>query len=117
MKWKDRINKILEAERGRLETKLSEAEANYRDTGYQRYYTQMGKYDDELAEIDSFMRSQLKIATAESETRRYRKAINEYRKQLDQYSLYHKGVDRPVEETVSELRTRLELALGEARAR
>lgn len=110
-KWKERIDKILTAERERIEKKLKEAEGNYRDTGYSRYFKQMEKCEIELAEIEDFQKSGIKIAKAENIGRRYEKAINKYREKMDDYVRYHKGMERPIEETVEALKTRLYTAL------
>lgn len=116
-KWKDRVERLLDAEHSRLELKYLEAQGNYRDTGYARYYNQMEKLEGELEEVDNFRNGALNTARVESEARRYRKAIFEYRDMMDSYVLDHKGVERPIEETVSAMRSKLELALANAGAK
>ena len=116
-KWKDRVKKILDTEREKIEHKFLEAEGNYRDTGHGRYFNQMERYEKELVEIDDFLNSQLNVNRAESEARRYRKALIAFRQQMDDYILYHNGVDRPIDETVKALQLKLSTCLTNAGAK
>ena len=112
-KWKERVNKILDAEQARLKEKYREAEGSYRDTGYDRYYKMMNRCEQELEDLYAFRNSKIVIAENESKLRRYRKVVNEYFKSLEAYTEDHKGVERPIEETVSALKHRLQQALYE----
>lgn len=112
-KWKERVDKILDAERTKLKEKYHEAEGNYRDTGYDRYYNMMTRAEDELEALETYRNSKLIIAQADSKNRRYRKVVDEYLRSLMAYATDHTGVDRPVEETVRALKHRLEQALLE----
>lgn len=112
-KWKERVNKILDAEQARLNEKYRDAEGCYRDTGYDRYYNMMNRCEKELEDLYAFRNSKIMIAENESKLRRYRKVINEYFKSLAAYTEDHKGVERPIEETVSVLKHRLQQALNE----
>ncbi len=112
-KWKDRVNKILDAETQRLKEKHRDAEGCYRDTGYDRYYNMMNRCEKELEELEVFRNSKIMIVESESKLRRYRKVIGEYFKSLSAYTEDHKGVERPIEETVSALKHRLQTALYE----
>ena len=111
--WRERINKILDAEIAKAREKYREAEGSYRDTGWSRYYNAMEKAEAELDEIESFRRSREILATAESRARRYGRAVTMYRKSMSEYAEMHKGVERPVEETVSVLKHRLDQELYE----
>lgn len=112
-KWKDRVNKILDAEEQRLKEKYRDAEGSYRDTGYDRYYNMMERCEKALNEVQEYRNSRIMIAEAESNARRYRKVVTKYLASVSEYAEDHKGVDRPVEETVGACKYRLERALQE----
>lgn len=112
-KWRERINKILDAETERLKAKYREAEGSYRDTGWTRYYTAMEKAEAELNELEEFRRSREILAATESRARRYGRAVTMFRKSMSEYAEMSKGVERPVEETVGVLKHRLDQKLYE----
>lgn len=112
-KWSERINKILDAEIAKAREKYREAEGNYRDTGWTRYYTAMEKAEAELNELEGFRLSKVNLAAAESKARRYGRAVTMFRKSMSEYAEEHKGVERPVEETVGVLKHRLDQELYE----
>ena len=114
-KWRERVNKILDAETERLKQKYRDAEGNWHDTGYQRYYSQMEKIEAELDDIDTMRNGKIELQRALDESLRLRQAIGEYQKQLEEYKMYHKGVERPIEETVDQLKIKLAIVLGNAR--
>lgn len=112
-KWRERINKILDAEIAKAREKYREAEGSYRDTGWTRYYTAMEKAEAELNELEWFRMSKVNLAQAEGRSRRYSKVVGEFRKSMTAYAAAHAGVERPVEETVKALQHRLDQALYE----
>ena len=112
-KWQDRVNKIIEVEQLKLKAKYKEYEGNWRDTGYDRYYNAMERLENELDELELFRNSKLAVIQAENKTRRYRKVMTEYLSSMSAYAENHKGVERPVDETVKELKHRLQRALNE----
>lgn len=115
--WKDRVNKILDTETEKINAKLNEATGNYRDTGYQRYYNQIERCENELDEIETYRHARREIAQAEYEAQKLRKAITAFRDRLDAYVKEHKGIERPIEDTIANIKAGLDFELGEARAR
>ena len=113
VKWRERINKILDAEIAKAREKYREAEGSYRDTGWTRYYTAMEKAEAELNELEGFRMSKVNLAAAEGKARRYDRAVTMFRKSMSEYAEEHKGVERPVEETVGVLKHRLDQELYE----
>lgn len=114
--WKTRVIKMLDAERGKVELKLREMQGNYNDTGYERYYNLVQKYEAQLDEIDTYRNAQLSVARAEGEARRLRKGIYAYREHLKAYGTNHKDVYRPVDETAKALLDMLELDMAQSGA-
>lgn len=111
--WKERINKIIDAELEKARAKHRDAEGCWRDTGWERYYKAMEKAESEIAELETFRNIKLNLAQAEGRSRRYGKVVGEFRKSMTAYAEDHAGVERPIDETVKALKHRLDQALYE----
>ena len=71
------------------------------------------KAEAELNELEGFRMSKVNLAAAEGKARRYDRAVTMFRKSMSEYAEEHKGVEKPVEETVGVLKHRLDQELYE----
>ena len=72
----------------KAEKKLSEAKGSYRDTGYDRYYNKMQKYENEIEELIAYRDRDDAILDAISEKRRTRQELEEIKKDLSNKIFY-----------------------------
>lgn len=68
------LAKIIEKERKRLRNKYDYHRANHRDTGNNRNYNLMNRYEDELIELDHL---QTRINQMESQEYRFNSLLND----------------------------------------
>lgn len=113
-KWEERIHKILDSERERVEQKLYEAYGNYRDTGYSRYTKQIDKLEKELCVINTYIDGPAVTVPLELEAKRYEDAIREYRTDMLEFrgelpELYMHNARGMVDHAI----TKLDIILGD----
>lgn len=78
-----RANAILQKAIDSILEMRREAEGNYHDTGYGRYYNKMQACDDDVARLEGVMHSVRELAEAEREIARYRRMFALYQDKLD----------------------------------
>ena len=109
------INEAIE----KLEAEKKEAQADFWDTGYDRYYNKMHRCEDQLEHLREYVDSR-------SDVKRYRKrianlesGISVYMKKLDELQIELRGdiPDNQLAYIIERCKTRLELALDEAERR
>jgi hypothetical protein len=79
----DRANAIMKKAIDSIQADFAEAEANYRDTGYGRYFKKMQSCEDDIDRLERYICSAVELAKAEREADRYRRMIAKYREKLE----------------------------------
>jgi hypothetical protein len=88
----DRANAIMKKAIDSIQADFAEAEANYRDTGYGRYFKKMQSCEDDIDRLERYIYSAVDLAKAEREADRYRRMIAKYREKLDKlYAEEYRG--------------------------
>lgn len=88
----DRAKAIIQKAIDGINEERREAEGNYNDTGYQRYYNKMQACEDDIARLEGFIHSVRELALAEHEVARYRKMYSMYLDRLDNlYTDWYNG--------------------------
>ena len=67
-----RVQTILQKKQADLIEKLREAEGNYNDTGFERYYKQKERIEAQIDQLDTYLKAKRYLAEAEQETRVYK---------------------------------------------
>ena len=86
-----RVNSILDKAIDSLQSEHKEAEGNYRDTGWDRYYTKMERLEKEIDELETFRHVKKKLAWADKALDKQRKVKEIYLRKLDTLAEGHKG--------------------------
>ena len=96
-----RAQTILQRKQGDLIDKLREAETNYNDTGYERYYKQKERIEAQIDQLDTYIKAQRYLKEADRETKEYKDLIaaheaylRDYRERLPKGSVERDTVDR-----------------------
>lgn len=79
MKVIEKCKAMCEKEIARLKEEYDEAQGNYGDTGYDRYYKKMCKTEDAIEELEKFLYGD---AMAKDKARRYENMYNELKEGL-----------------------------------
>lgn len=88
----ERASAVIQKAIDGIRTEYREAEGNYNDTGYQRYYNKMQACEDDIARLEGFIHSARELALAEREVARYRKMFAMYQDRLDTlYTEWYRG--------------------------
>lgn len=66
----------------KLQAKYREAEGNYRDTGYARYYSAMEKLEAEIEKLENYRNGSAAVRLAEGELHRLHLACRDYQQKL-----------------------------------
>jgi hypothetical protein len=66
----------------------AEADACYRDTGYDRYYNKMNKFGKEIEELEEYAKSGEAVAEARREKEKVRHELEEIKKTLKNKIFY-----------------------------
>lgn len=80
-----RAQTILQKKQGDLIAKLREAEGNYNDTGYERYYNQKERIEAQIDQLDTYIKAQRYLKEADKEAKRYKDLIREHETFLRDY--------------------------------
>ena len=87
----ERVNGILDKAIDSLKAEYREAEGNYRDTGWDRYYTKMERIEKEIEELEKYRQVEAKLWQAEKALDKQRKVKEIYFRKLDTLAEGHKG--------------------------
>ena len=87
----ERVNGILDKAIDSLKAEYREAEGNYRDLGWDRYYTKMGKIEAEIEELEKYRQVEAKLRYAEKALDKQRMVKKIFFKKLDTLAEGHKG--------------------------
>ena len=88
-----RVNSILDKAIDSLQSEHKEAEGNYRDTGWDRYYTKMERLEKEIEELEKYRLIKTKLRQAEKALDKQRKVKEIFFRKLDTLAEGHKGED------------------------
>ena len=88
-----RVNSILDKAIDSLQSEHKEAEGNYRDTGWDRYYTKMESLEKEIEELEKYRLIKTKLRQAEKALDKQRKVKEIFFRKLDVLEEGHKGED------------------------
>lgn len=88
-----RINGILDKAIESLQNEYHEAEGNYRDTGWDRYYTKMERIEKEIDELKKYRQVDAMLRHAEKALDKQRKVKEIFFRKLDVLEEGHKGED------------------------
>ena len=80
-----RAQTILQKKQGDLIDKLREAEINYNDTGYERYYNQKERIEAQIDQLDTYIKAQRYLKEADKEAKEYKDLIKEHETFLRDY--------------------------------
>lgn len=87
----ERVNSILDKAIDSLKAEYREAEGNYRDTGWGRYYTKMERLEKEIEELEKYRQVDTKLRLAEKALDKQRTIKKIFFKKLDTLAEGHKG--------------------------
>lgn len=88
-----RVNGILDKAIESLQNEYHEAEGNYRDMGWDRYYTKMERLEKEIEELEKYRLIKTKLRQAEKALDKQRKVKEIFFRKLDTLAEGHKGED------------------------
>ena len=80
-----RAQTILQKKQGDLIDKLREAEINYNDTGYERYYNQKERIEAQIDQLDTYIKAQRYLKEADKEAKGYKDLIRDHETFLRDY--------------------------------
>lgn len=80
-----RAQTILQKKQGDLIDKLREAEINYNDTGYERYYNQKERIEAQIDQLDTYIKAQRYLKEANKEAKGYKDLIRDHETFLRDY--------------------------------
>ena len=80
-----RAQTILQKKQGDLIDKLREAEINYNDTGYERYYNQKERIEAQIDQLDTYIKAQRYLKEADKEVKGYKDLIRDHETFLRDY--------------------------------
>ena len=87
----ERVNNILDKAIDSLKAEYRKAEGNYRDTGWDRYYTKMERLEKEIEELEKYQQVDTKLRQAEKALDKQRTVKKIFFKKLDTLAEGHKG--------------------------
>jgi hypothetical protein len=87
----ERINRILDKALGDIKAEYDEANGNYRDTGWERYYTKMERLEAEIKELEKYRHVEAKLRQAEKALDGQRMVKKIFFRKLDELAEWHKG--------------------------
>ena len=80
-----RAQTILQKKQADLIDKLREAEINYNDTGYERYYNQKERIEAQIDQLDTYIKAQRYLKEADKEAKGYKDLIRDHETFLRDY--------------------------------
>ena len=80
-----RAQTILQRKQGDLIDKLREAETNYNDTGYERYYKQKERIEAQIDQLDTYIKAQRYLKEADTEVKEYKNLLKAHETFLRDY--------------------------------
>lgn len=86
-----RVNDILDKAMESLRNEYKEAEGNYRDTGWDRYYNKMERIEAEIEELKKYRHVDASLRRAEKALDKQRKVKEIFFRKLDVLAEGHKG--------------------------
>ena len=86
-----RVNAILDKAIDSLRSEYKEAEGNYRDTGWDRYYAKMERIEKEIEELEKYRLIKTKLRQAQKALDKQRKVKEIFFRKLDVLAEGHKG--------------------------
>ena len=86
-----RANGILQKAIDSIIEMRREAEGNYHDTGYGRYYNKMEECDTDIGRLEGYINSARYLRDAEREVAKYRRIISRYKDRMDEIAKEYDG--------------------------
>ena len=103
-----RVQTILQKKQGDLINKMVEAELNFNDTGYERYYNQKERFEKQIDELDTYLKANKYLKEADAEIKEYKSLLRaheeflaEFRERLPKGSREREAVDQCLSDLMS----------------
>ena len=112
-----KADKVIDDAINKLEEERVEAQRDYWDTGYDRYYKKMHNREEQLEQLKEYIGARIESRRLRRRCNSYERAIETYMKQLDELGQDLRGdlPDNVINYVIGRAKTRLELSLEDAK--